>query len=804
MPFSLFKSKQVTTPDGQVVTVNHDVDYFIAWWATVYARLAYMNPQQFLGMYTQIFGDKIGTPNNGVGTSANDASGGVLPTASILSRLNAQAISTDAGKGIMGLMDDATMLGLTATGAKLHDKRWGLNVIAVDGINTATPAVPTLALDCVTNYDPVSGAPSDAFGPALDPKITSWSEKVNVILGEREISGSLSNCQPDLALKNNPMLVFRAISDSNYGTTYVFGDKRAPNLVWIVFRGTANAKSSLSYMHPSSLTPTTFLDFYNNQIEEGLKGIFKILQEQLHMIILMAIDVASELNGGAPPLAPGSMKLQVTGHSLGGALATAFAGEYVQQISPNLSRINGASIFDVSIGCWSIASPRVFGASQAALFCCLTQSRPKCSLDPAALQFTKADANVPGRIAYVRIVTALDIVTALPKGAGYAHPCSDFKQDERSNVTMDCDVNADTFVTNKAALRCAKIARPAMVANYAKAPMCTDQRKSTIIMSSILYHLTYCGIMFAGGVDIKSAIALDVERLEPSDLANAAADSGMIKAGDTMMRLVFYNGVAPAKCVFFDLVPERMVEGGGMKQRGGGFTFFNKSNVAATPTAATPTPNVNLMEDSKINSEFIAAIKAQINSPNYNYDILDPTKKPPIHYHGTNYLFKLPSKLLMSRGNYTCFFKKGTPELAPPNLLAMAQSPAPAALVSAQSAVATTTVAPATAPVAPVAAVATPATTTPVAPATATVATTTATVAPAAPATTTATVAPAAPATLAPPDLLKTAKLPAPVATNGGRRTRRNKSNNRSRKQRKGKKGARISRRGNKRHTKRH
>ena len=406
----------------------------------------------------------------------------------------------------------------------------------------------------------------------------------------------------------------------------------------------------------------------------------------------------------------------------------------------------------------------------------MTQSRPKCSLDPAALQFAKADANVPGRIAYVRIVTALDIVTALPKGAGYAHPCSDFKQDERSNVTMDCDVNADTFVTNKTALRCARIARPAMVANYAKAPMCTDQRKSTLSMSSILYHLTYCGIMFAGGVDIKSVIALDVERLEPSDL-NAAADSGMItaiKAGDTMMRLVFYNGVAPAKCVFFDLVPERMAEGGGMKQRGGASFFSSKGD----PPAAN-----NLMEDSKINANFIAAIKTAIESPNYNYNILTPTNKPPIHYHGTSYLFKLPAELLKGNYTYTCFFKKGTPapisapappdllataKLAPPDLLATAKSAAPA---TAAPVVATTTVAPST--------VATTATTT-TAPAPATN--------PQPPATTT----------------VAGAVAGAPAATNGGRRTRRNKSNNRSRKHRKGKKGARISRRGNKRHTKRH
>lgn len=307
----------------------------------------------------------MGSVNDGINANdANDQSGGALPTTSILSKMQNQALTN----GIMGLLDDKTMLGLST--AKAGEKRWGLNVIPVDGINTSNPQMPTLTLDCVTNYD-AKGTPSDAFGPATDSNIHSWSERVNIILGERRISDTDLNCAPSLPLSKNPMLVFRAISDSNYGTTYVFGDKRAPKLVWIVFRGTANAKSAMSYTRPGSLLPTNFIEFFGI-IESGLEGIFKILQEQIHMIIQMAADVAKELNAGQE-IAPGSIKLQVAGHSLGGALATAFAGEYVQQISPFF---NGTELamFDISIGCWSIASPRIFGEKEAALFCCLTQS----------------------------------------------------------------------------------------------------------------------------------------------------------------------------------------------------------------------------------------------------------------------------------------------------------------------------------------------------------------------------------------------------------------------------------------------
>jgi hypothetical protein len=582
--------------------------------------------------------------NDGTNASANDGSGGALPTTSILSKMQAQATT----KGLMGLLDDKTMLGLST--ANVGEKRWGLNVIPVDGINTSTPQTPTLTLDCVTNYN-AQGTPSDAFGPATDPNIQSWSERVNIILGERRISDTDLNCAPSLPLSQNPMLVFRAISDSNYGTTYVFGDKRAPKLVWIVFRGTANAKSAMSYTRPGSLLPTNFIEFFS-EVESGLEGIFKILQEQIHMIIQMAADVAKELNQLNPGQAiePGSIKLQVTGHSLGGALATAFAGEYVQQISPSF---NGTELamFDMSIGCWSIASPRIFGEKEAALFCCLTQSETACTKDPAASNYVKIDSNVKGRIAYLRVVTALDIVTALPKGNGYAHPCSDFKGDERTMVTMDCDIDKG-FVTNKRSTRCASNKRPAMTADFSKAPKCTDQRKSTFSMSSIFYHLTYCGIMFAGGVDMDSVVNLDVERLEAQDVPNAAAAGIKVSKGDTMMRIVFYNGVANAKCAFFDLVPLRALDAA---------PAAAKSVLSFGKKPDAPNAQSNLKEDAGITSKFVSEFKTAIfRDTKYDYAILDSTKVPPIHYSETPYLYPLPAGT--TSVNYKCYFTKGKSE----------------------------------------------------------------------------------------------------------------------------------------------
>ena len=676
-----------------------NANYFTAWWSAVYARLAYLNPQQFLGRYTEIFGDTKGTVN--LGTTVNDGSNGALPTTSVLDMMNKQATT----QGIAGLLDDETMLQLVGN-FKPGDKRWGLNVVEVVGINATPPKASMLSLDCITNYDATTGQATDAYGNS--DQVASWAEKVNIVLGERRriaedkknrdtTTAEMLNCAPELVLKNNPQLVFRAISDSNYGITYVFGDKRAPNLVWVVFRGTANAKSALAYSRPSSLTPTKLVEFYGI-IDAGLIGIFKILQEQIHIIVQMAVDVAHELNPGVQ-LAPGSMKLLTTGHSLGGAMATAFAGEYVQQISPNLDRIIGANIFDISIGCYSLASPRVFGPKEAAAFCCLTQASTLCKKDPATAGVVAPDSNVRGRISYLRVVTTLDLVTALPK-IGYEHPCSEFNGGERDEITMDCNIedgktmlnNGNAFITNKISTRCLNLThkRPSMTANFSKAPVCTNERKKTMSISSMLYHLTYCGIMFAGGVDMSSALSLDVERLQPEDVNAAAVDPAAlnIKANDTMMRVLWYGiqNAPVSKCVFFDLAPFRVKEA--MAQGGGGiFDRFKKNKVAPAPVQAAPAavappvaPPKNffsfgktpaapvaapaataaapaataaapvqaapvqaaipaqqpdssvLLEDSKMTNTFIVGLKLAVADAKYNYPITDKNFKPPILY----------------------------------------------------------------------------------------------------------------------------------------------------------------------------
>jgi hypothetical protein len=464
----------------------------------------------------------------------------------------------------------------------------------------------------------------------------------------------------------------------------------------------------------------------------------------------------------------------------------------------------------------------------------LTQASALCNKNPATAARVKADANIKARISYLRVVTTLDIVTALPK-IGYEHPCSEFKDGERDKITMDCDIEASSataFVKTKIDPRCATLEhkRPSMKAGFDHAPVCTDARKKTWSPSSLLYHLSYCGIMFAGGVDMNSALSLDVERLQQADVQSeaitpAVATSLGLKADDTMMRVLWYgfNNSPVAKCVFFDLAPFRVKEIMAQGQPGAAavaapptkssFFSFGKSktpdpapatpatgsSVAAPSGSATSDSSV-LFEDSMITSQFLVSLKQAIAAanPKYDYPITNGSIKPPILYKppkGTtvvyDYLYPLPPNIKIPT-RHVLFFGKDAPA-APVRQLDSNSQPVLTADEQADLERHNAQVEAAQIDAAA------PATTTASAPAT-----TTAPGTAAPPATTTVAPSPAASPAVAPVAAVAPVSAAAPAATNGGRRTRRNKSNNRSRKHRKGKKGARISRRGNKRHTKRH
>jgi hypothetical protein len=231
--------------------------------------------------------------------------------------------------------------------------------------------------------------------------------------------------------------------------------------------------------------------------------------------------------------------------------------------------------------------------------------------------------------------------------------------------------------------------------------------------------------MFAGGVDITSALSLDVERLQPEDVNSAAVDpvALKIKANDTVMRILWYgfNRAPIAKCVFFDLAPFRVNET--MAQPAAPASTPSAapaSTPASTPAAApdaapapTQTDSAVLLEDSGMTKGFLDELKKAISDGKYTYPITDASFKPPILYKPPtvkggvppqqyNYLYQLPADIskINITSNYVLFFGKSynptvnddvanahagqelllpelpeLPSLPQPNLLSMANAP---------------------------------------------------------------------------------------------------------------------------------
>lgn len=204
-------------------------------------------------------------------------------------------------------------------------------------------------------------------------------------------------------------LIYISISNSNYREVYVMIDKRMPNSIWISFRGTYSAKSLSSYIKLSSITPyTIYKDKFNRKIA-FVRGIIKLLMEMIHLIIEAMNYLANTYMNGR------KLKVHVTGHSLGGSLATMFAYLWNTKIS-KMSPYDSYP-FTSSIVCIPDGVPRSLNHDVAVHFCELIYMN---------------------EIMYKRINTNGDPVGYIPhKMAGYQNPCSGSILKE--NVSIYCN-----------------------------------------------------------------------------------------------------------------------------------------------------------------------------------------------------------------------------------------------------------------------------------------------------------------------------------------------------------------------------
>jgi hypothetical protein len=253
-----------------------------------------------------------------------------------------------------------------------------------------------------------------------------------------------------------------SIGWSNYGEVYVVADKRMPQTIFLIFRGTYSAKTAALYSKPTSVIPLIVCKDSAGNPESFLYGIFKPLTEMIHTII-EAMRYLSSSFLGATKEKP--VKIFTTGHSLGGAMCSNFA--YLWMGIKKTAPYNGDNynMLADNIVCISLGAPRCMGSNVAKKFCNFVSQK---------------------KILFLRITTRGDPVPGLPPKTGFQHPCSD-NDEMRKVISEDCNSQL--------------IMRPLINVNY-KGDLDCQNVKTRAYVPNPISHTIYLDILYTTAVDI--------------------------------------------------------------------------------------------------------------------------------------------------------------------------------------------------------------------------------------------------------------------------------------------------------------
>jgi hypothetical protein len=384
--------------------------HFISFLSAVLSRLAYFNDNNFLKKYNDIMGPVI--------------------QPKILSSINSVPQNN-----LSLLLDDQTLFGLNKTPddifANFEYQYKGKNYIDFLALN--------------------------------------MPQNINIINGD--LSGNISYPLPGQQPQPEDVK-YISIGWSNYGEIYVVADKRMPNTIFLIFRGTYSAKTAALYSKPTSAVPLTVCKDSAGNPEQFLYGIFKATTEMIHTIIETMRFLATSFLGATTP---NSVKIFTTGHSLGGAMCTNFA--YLWMGIKNTAPYNSSpyNVLSDNIVCISLGAPRSMSASVANKFCNFVSQK---------------------KILFLRITTNGDPVPALPPKnplfpkAGFEHPCS-MNAPMRAIVSEACMPQLTM--------------RPIPNVNYAGNLDCLNY-KARIYGANPLSHTIYLDILYIHAVDIMNFI----------------------------------------------------------------------------------------------------------------------------------------------------------------------------------------------------------------------------------------------------------------------------------------------------------
>jgi hypothetical protein len=424
-----------------------------------------------------------------------------------------------------------------------------------------------------------------------------------------------------------------SIGWSNYGEIYVVADKRMPNTIFLIFRGTYSAKTAALYSKPTSVVPLMACKDSGGEPEKFLYGIFKPTTEMIHTIIETMRYLAINFLGATNP---NSVKIFTTGHSLGGAMCSDFA--YLWMGIKKTSPYNAApyNVLADNIICVSLGAPRCMGSSVAKKFCNFASQK---------------------KILFLRITTRGDPVPALPPKLGYQHPCSD---DSKMRMEISEDCNSQLTM------------RPTPNVNYDGNLDCQNYKTRAYIPNA-LSHTIYLDIVYTKAVDIPKffkgiGIAQEVSR---------GPD------GSTICRLVM-GQAANYKAIFFDVNKSRerpsnidaveeieltkvdpnaaaqleVTESGPVTGTGGG--LFSSFTSKSSPPISSPLIKIGgeIAEDRKMTKQAFDTLiqqmvplqgnlcpqKGQMSSP-FNNQIMPDLSCPGAKFGGKKYRRKLSRKL---------------------------------------------------------------------------------------------------------------------------------------------------------------
>ena len=354
----------------------------------------------------------------------------------------------------------------------------------------------------------------------------SYAEKVNSLIDETTTS-------PYYSGTTNPDLTIISIACSNYGDTLVVGMSFL-NIVFTVYRGTYSAKTAQSYTQVSSLSPRVIDSAGYTALGGIVKIELEIAKTSLNAFLYLSKIIFAKINK--------KVIMAVTGHSLGGALATVKTFEYINNNKVNFgTQITTNPFFCINPIpiCVTFGAPRVLGKNTNATLCGW---------------ITK------GQLFFTRCSNHGDPVTGMPSASlGYYHPCSD--KSDKSQVTTklsvleECDSPVSVI---QGAHKLANGDLPVTVV-YTKAMNCINVLpKSLISGTNASDHVVYLYVSFTTAANAKQLALSALSSVEIARIDNTTkfSDNITITKGDTELRVILMQGNSKYgiyKDVFLDL-----------------------------------------------------------------------------------------------------------------------------------------------------------------------------------------------------------------------------------------------------------